>query len=837
MQSKETAKDALRLGDGSYIFAAITAVENTSRLFLAKYNSANRTDLAFGQNGTSILYDYASDVSATSKALLGLQSDGKIVVAIENNGALLVNRLTASGIPDPSFGNQGAMELALDGKTLKDMRVSSDDEVLVLLSSPATSTEPVSTLIRINTDASLDTTFGTNGQLAVGVGTTGTLGEGIFVTTDAIWVCGQSINGTTKDSFVLKYLSNGTPDITFQANGLKVFNIGGNDFASTIAVTSNSKVYVAGSYITNGKQRFYINEILSDGTLDPTHQNYITSWFSTYTDATLALWKKAIVDTSGRIAFYGNYKYTSTYPIEIFTWTIANSSVSVGEEIFTPLSETTFAFSNNGNLACFGSKNRRLYSADLINDFQNFYADLSTPVTLGIPLPSGSVEARDIDRLANGKYVVCAYGPDASRNGGDSVCLLGFLANGQPDSGFGQNGSAYMQGMSYTTEAFEVRQHLAPDGHIFLTEGRRRVCIYNENGTSNAVLALYDNYTFHESSEETNGKTMLFGHTQFTYEPLIVRMKTIEGNYYYDQTFSDDAYCTLPFSGQIDAYKVFPDGSCLVSGIKWSTSSELDIFVAKINQNGSLATSFGTNGIANFDFDPNENVHWMDVTASGKILLAVTSANGSYVMQLNSDGSIDTSFATNGKYITTGTYALALCLADNGDIIFGGNKLSRLNPDGALDTSFGVNGLLDLSFDGNYTIIETLKRQSDGKILAVGNGGNDSGQIRIFRLLQDGALGTIDFAKNESMIYPNPVENQTTFTYELTQDTKLTVSLYDLNGKLLKTYLPNETQATGKHDLIIDMPDGIQTGQYILRMSSVQGSNSVKLIKKLNVMY
>lgn len=158
--------------------------------------------------------------------------------------------------------------------------------------------------------------------------------------------------------------------------------------------------------------------------------------------------------------------------------------------------------------------------------------------------------------------------------------------------------------------------------------------------------------------------------------------------------------------------------------------------------------------------------------------------------------------------------------------------MSRLNPDGTLDTSFGVNGLLDLSFDGNYTIIEMLKRQSDGKILAVGNGGNDSGQIRIFRLLQDGTLGTIDFTKNESMIYPNPVENQTTFTYELTQDTKLTVSLYDLNGKLLKTYLSNETQATGKHDLIIDMPSGIQTGQYILRMSSAQGSNSVKLIKK-----
>ena len=94
-------------------------------------------------------------------------------------------------------------------------------------------------------------------------------------------------------------------------------------------------------------------------------------------------------------------------------------------------------------------------------------------------------------------------------------------------------------------------------------------------------------------------------------------------------------------------------------------------------------------------------------------------------------------------------------------------------------------------------------------------------------------LGNIDFTSNKSMfIYPNPIEEETNLTYKLTTATNISIELFDMQGKLLKTYLQNATQNPDEYNQKIVFPSGLQSGNYLLKISSPDGSNSIKLIKK-----
>src|SRR5439155_13133653 len=113
---------------------------------------------------------------------------------------------------------------------------------------------------------------------------------------------------------------------------------------------------------------------------------------------------------------------------------------------------------------------------------------------------------------------------------------------------------------------------------------------------------------------------------------------------------------------------------------------------------------------------------------------------------LNTDGSVDSSFAT-----TASNFVLALAVQTDGRILVGGSftefagttrtGLVRLNADGSLDTSFA-------SFGFNSTV-NAVTLQPDGKIIAGGiftsylDASNVSTtRTRVARLTSTGALDT-----------------------------------------------------------------------------------------------
>ena len=198
------------------------------------------------------------------------------------------------------------------------------------------------------------------------------------------------------------------------------------------------------------------------------------------------------------------------------------------------------------------------------------------------------------------------------------------------------------------------------------------------------------------------------------------------------------------------------DGKILIAGFTTAQpaggtgySGNYNYGVVRLNANGTLDTSFGTNGQTLLDLDSNNNdeATSMVTQADGKILIAGfttaspaggTGNSGNYnygVVRLNADGSRDTSFGNNGQILldlgSNDERACSVVPQSDGKVLIAGTTTAggpdtnygvvRLNANGSFDTSFGTNGqtLLGLG-SGTRDEATSMVTQADGKILIAG---------------------------------------------------------------------------------------------------------------------
>ena len=188
------------------------------------------------------------------------------------------------------------------------------------------------------------------------------------------------------------------------------------------------------------------------------------------------------------------------------------------------------------------------------------------------------------------------------------------------------------------------------------------------------------------------------------------------------------------------------DGKVLIGGTFTAVNGVARGCVARLNSDGSLDTAFG-NGQAG----ANTTVYSITALSNGKMLIAgsFTNVNGTArgrIARLNSDGSLDTTF---GNGLTgAGSSVSAVAAQGDGKVLIGGmfnsvngttrRRLARLNSDGSLDTAF-LSGLA-----GPDNVVQCILLQPDGKILPAGDFSalNGVARGRIGRLLSDGTLDT-----------------------------------------------------------------------------------------------
>ena len=146
--------------------------------------------------------------------------------------------------------------------------------------------------------------------------------------------------------------------------------------------------------------------------------------------------------------------------------------------------------------------------------------------------------------------------------------------------------------------------------------------------------------------------------------------------------------------------------------------------LARVTTHGALGTSFGSGGIVTSNFNAQAAaaiVVALAIQSDGKIIAA---ANGiplrCAVGRFNTNGSVDSTFGTNG-FVQIGNAggALLLTLQSDGKIVVvGGTQVARLTTTGQLDTSFGTGGLAVLLAQ----FPSAIALQADGKILIASGG-------------------------------------------------------------------------------------------------------------------
>lgn len=305
---------------------------------------------------------------------------------------------------------------------------------------------------------------------------------------------------------------------------------------------------------------------------------------------------------------------------------------------------------------------------------------------------------------------------------------------------------------------------LQQDGKILLagtSDGQFALARYNADGTLDNTFdgdgkltrQLGKESSFSYVMPQADGKILA---VQSNVDALTMARYLPNGSL--DSSFGvNGTLTTAHASGYLYDVVVLGDGKILAAGTSYGTQG--DYSINRYNRDGTLDTTFGTNGGTTINVGLDDFRPKLLVQPNGKILLSGTDTIGSTslshsIVRLNSNGTLDTSFSGDGKLPLTKTSGVfdpddVFAVQADGKLLVGGSNfvssvgfnmaLTRYNADGSVDNSFNGTGTADVHA-GPYTV-KAISVQKDGKILAVGDTyGIEAAHLVVVRFLPNGGL-------------------------------------------------------------------------------------------------
>jgi len=228
-----------------------------------------------------------------------------------------------------------------------------------------------------------------------------------------------------------------------------------------------------------------------------------------------------------------------------------------------------------------------------------------------------------------------------------------------------------------------------------------------------------------------------------------------------DPTFADGGHLVLSqINGPGDEWgqrmAVASNGKLYISGY-CAGEGTMDLLVMRLTQDGSLDITFnnaGTAGIAIYDSGGVDMGQGVAETAEGGAIVVgkITEGyNRPAVWRFTAAGDLDPDFADAGLYHhPDGGVLREVALDDAGRAYVLGTTpgadylLMRMSADGSLDTSFGTDGIVTYDHDEKTNEANSLALQSDGTILCGGYTRTEAGDrdLLVVRFLTDGSLDT-----------------------------------------------------------------------------------------------
>lgn len=279
-----------------------------------------------------------------------------------------------------------------------------------------------------------------------------------------------------------------------------------------------------------------------------------------------------------------------------------------------------------------------------------------------------------------------------------------------------------------------------------------------------------------------------------------------------------------------------------------------ELQIRRFHDNGQVDMQFGASGLFTMNFTHKIEHASFVVQNSGKIVVMAQVESVTHLIRINPNGTADSTFGINGMVTIqipgTATKGADMVLQVDGKILIGGNIedsskfyscfwIHRLMSNGIPDYSFGDSAHAISPAPYRDAPVKQLVLQKDGNILIGSISTFDyPGQFAddwflMARYTSGVNLGLLDFQESfpQPQIYPNPITSKATLTFTLTIAEKLTIELFDLNGKLVKKFAEEKYFSQGKHEMAISFEEVAPAGYYMLSVGNKEQHVSVKVMK------
>jgi uncharacterized delta-60 repeat protein len=279
--SREYIRQVAVQADGKILAAAFgsddpAAVDNQSQAVLLRYNADGSLDTTFDTDGYAVIR-FAGWRQSDADDLV-VQADGKIVLSgyVADVGRIdaAMMRVNADGSLDTTFGVGGLVVTDLGSnvdENLSKALVQADGKIVAVGFAEFATRDAI--LVRYNADGSLDSTFGTNGQVILDHSGATDSGYDLALQADGkIVMVGFSVVAGNQDFFVSRFDANGVLDTTFGTGGVTTTDFaGGSDTGWDVVIQNGDKIVVAGSATISGTQRVALARYIANEapTADP----------------------------------------------------------------------------------------------------------------------------------------------------------------------------------------------------------------------------------------------------------------------------------------------------------------------------------------------------------------------------------------------------------------------------------------------------------------------------------------------------------------------------------------------------------------------------------------
>jgi uncharacterized delta-60 repeat protein len=713
-------------------------------LAVLRLNADGTKDTTFGLGG-KVAANFADFTGGSAVAIL---PDGRFIVAgttiaANGTGMFLIARYLTNGVLDTTFGTSGSTKIDFGNAVTNifnyslanALAIQPDGKIIVVGNVFVEGVADDLGVVRLNADGSLDSTFGTSGKVITNLGDSAAFANAVALQSDGKILVAEEVDDVVSNSVfgVTRYLTNGLPDPTFGTDGSVTINYGDrNSAAYGIALQSSGKIIVGGDLedtdINGVEGGFMVARLNTNGSLDTAFGSDNGVKTSTPVGSVQCSARALLVFSDDSIKLVGSQQLSGhglNYAEASFS---ANGTLVSIIPYSANFSATNYneqglaaAILPNNNVLIVGQTEQNdagdigVVGLNGVQSFGQFPPSSNNVQSFGQFAKPAQAFATDVAVQADGKIVSSGYSGLGS--GPYSMLISRLNGDGTRDTTFGNGGlvSVSPNGMG-VGEALSIQS----DGKIVAAGA-------SINPITSAQQFLLARFTITGALDPTFGTGGIGAYNSAS------------------GSFADFL-----------VVRIQPDGKIVAAGSAYAGSS---MVIGRFLTNGTPDSTFGSGGFVNIPIGTGPSIAYdLQLLQNGRIIVAgyagVSSGEDIGMAQVNSNGSLDTTFGVGGiKTIHAGDpyeEGFALAVQSDGKLVICGQSqdstgnlyalILRCQTNGVLDPTFGVGGIIKTNFGATNMIARSVQIQTDGRIVIGGYYGRSGAadDFAVFRLLTNG---------------------------------------------------------------------------------------------------